>query len=167
MQTNSDLSASLEFRGTDSRWAAIIYIALAGAAIHGAFAEGKAMTMGAVMLVGAALLLAALIKAIEEPDRSVRLAFDEEGLLLPHIFEQRIPWPEIPSYSVDNPEDSNLYVSIVGPDRFGIKSKGQYGGWDNFTKALTRFHVSLDYVDCTYDDIDAAFRRFAPAARRI
>jgi hypothetical protein len=166
MPGNAEAPASIEFRGNESRWGALFYVVLGGVLVCWLLSRGDETGVVGSIFIGPLFLLLAISKAVNEPDRSVHLALDEEGLLAPHIFERKLPWSAVQSYSLDLISDDGcaLIVSVSELMRYEPKQTDPLATWP---VTPSGFRLHLGGVAFTEKDVDAAFRRFAPHVRRL
>ncbi|POR54337.1 hypothetical protein CYD53_103441 [Bosea psychrotolerans] len=166
LASDTQACSSIAFRSNESRWGALIYAGLGGWLVYEAASEGGWKGIIAGIGSGAFFALTILGKVMAGPDRSAHLTFDTEGLAAPEVFARKLPWSAISSYSFDSggPESSPaLYIKVANPELFEPKPRGLLQNWLARRNALTGLRVALGRLDCDYDDIDAAFRRFAPS----
>ncbi len=165
VQTESKASNRIEFRGNESRREAWLYLGLAGAAVAYFASKDRGTAVIGGGIFGFWFLLLAFGKAFGELDRSVHLAFDEEGLTVPRVFARKVPWSAIQSYSFDpNLEVHAVLVDVVEPVRFEPKVTDPLKTW---LVTWRGFSLPLNEVACSDAEIEDAFRRFAPQVRKI
>ncbi|GAU84417.1 hypothetical protein [Bosea sp. BIWAKO-01] len=169
MQTIDEAPASIEFRANESRWEALVYVGFGGWIVYDMASKGGWTAVVGVALFGSLFLLLAFGKAVGEPDRSVHLAFDEEGLLVPRVFGRRLPWTAVHSYALETGSEngSTLRVYVTEPELYGPKPTGLWETWLTSSSALTGIRMSISRLACDEKDIEVAFQRFAPQVRRI
>lgn len=168
VQAESETPTRIEFRGNESRWEALFYLGACGLVLAYLIPMGGSSAILGGVFFGSLLLLVAFGKAFGEVDRSVHLAFDEEGLTVPHIFARKLPWIAVQSYSfVDRDNGWALNVGLA-------ESKLYEPHKLNFTSFLkpwpltsSGFRLPLDGVAGDEKDIELAFRRFAPQVRKV
>lgn len=166
MQTSAEAPASIKFRGNESRWEALFYVGLGGLIIHHLLSRDSSTAVVGSVLFGSLFLILAFGKALGEPDRSVHLAFDVEGLEVPNVFARKVPWTAVQTYSID-PDRENGLVLLVGlaePALYEPKVTDPLKTWP---VTWSGFRLPLHNVACGEEEIEAAFRRFAPQVRRI
>ncbi|KFC67248.1 hypothetical protein FG93_03983 [Bosea sp. LC85] len=166
LPTNTEAPVSIEFRGNESRWEALFYVGFGGWIVYELASKGGWTAVIGVALFGSLFLLLAVGKALGEPDRSVHLAFDEEGLWVPNVFARKVPWPAVQTYFID-PDRENGIVLLVGltePALYEPKVTEPLKTWPVTWSGL---RLPLHDVACREEEIEAAFRRFAPKVRRI
>lgn len=167
VQAGTNALNRIEFRGNERRLEMFFYLSAAGAIVS-AFIK-LIFTGGSAPIIGlfiASLVLFALGRASRDLDRSVHLAFDEEGLTVPHVFTRKVPWAAVQSYSFGPGRNNGLVLSI------GLNEPKSYGPTLDFASFRMRWpftrsgvRLSLDGVAGDEKEIDAAFRRFAPQVR--
>lgn len=162
VQAESKTSNRVEFRGNESRWEALFYLGFGGGGIYYFASIGGWAGIVGSAVVGLLAILLSFGKAFGEPDRSIHLAFDDEGLSAPHIFEKKLPWVAVDGYSFEGrwSEDRGaLFVSVIEPATYKPKPKDPMETWPVTT---TGFRPQLCGIAGSHDDIEAAFRQFAP-----
>ncbi len=165
VQAETKASNRVEFRGNESRWEALFYLGLGGAIVAYFVSKGGWTAIIGGGIFGFLFLLLAFGKAFGELNRSVHLAFDEEGLTAPQVFARKVPWSAIQSYSFDpNLEVQAVLVDVVEPVRFEPKVTDPLKNW---LVTWYGFSLPLGGIACSYEDIEDAFRRFAPQVRKI
>lgn len=159
----------IEFRGNERRWETGFYLCAAGAIVS-AFIK-LIYTGGSGPIVGlliAAFVLFGLGRACRDFDRSVHLAFDEEGLTVPDILTRKVPWPAVQSYSFDPGRNKELVLSVdlIEPNLYRphILDFTRFRSPWPFPRSGVR--LSLAGVAGGEKEIDAAFQRFAPQIRK-
>jgi len=162
VQADTETSAIIEFERSATDWLLVAFFAL------GAVAIGYFISNGGLMVgfCGCLLFWAAYRRAIKVPERKIGLAFDCEGLLVPTVFNQKLPWSAIAGFGFETESESGrmLCVEVVELKSYGPKSKLSLLAWPGFPDG---FYLSLDSVTCSETEIEAAFRRFAPQVRKI
>lgn len=158
----------IEFRGNERRWEALFYLGACGLVLAYLIPMGGSTALLGGVFFGSLLLLVAFGKAFGELDRSVHLAFDEEGLTAPHIFARKLPWIAVQSYSfVDRDNGWALNVGLAEPKLYEPHKLN----FTNFLRPwpLTRsgFRLPLVGVAGSEKEIEAAFWRFAPQVRKL
>ncbi|SEG79792.1 hypothetical protein [Bosea lathyri] len=157
---------SIEFRGNESRWEALFYAGFGVAIIW--WAASKGGWTGIVGGIGFGVFFALLTfgKAMAEPDRSVRLAFDADGLLAPNVFARKLPWAAIEGFAFcpGSEIDDFLFVKVREPKLYEPIPKKPLEFWP---VTQTGFRLAIAPLGCAPDDIEAAFRRFAPGIPKI
>jgi len=161
VQAETKTSNRIEFRGNESRWEALFYLAF-GTAIVWYIARAYAgwATIFSCIFFGTVFLLLALYKAFGKLDRSVYLSFDDAGLAMPHAFRQPIPWSAVNRYAFKcSDESADLLVWIETPRLYEPLTHNPLATW-----AATRWgaRLPLHSISGDVDAIEAAFRRFAP-----
>jgi hypothetical protein len=166
MHGNAELSASIEFRGNDSRWHAAVDVGLGACIVYAVASAGGWTGIVGGVFVGGLFLLSAFGKAFGELDRTVHLAFDADGLSAPHILERKVPWTAIQAYSVNYgaASEGSMFVQVVEPKLYGARITGPLETWP---VTPTGFNLVIHGLDCDDADIEAAFRRFSPGIPRI
>ncbi|AZO76977.1 MULTISPECIES: hypothetical protein [unclassified Bosea (in: a-proteobacteria)] len=155
----------IEFRGNESRWGALFYLGVGGAIVAYFVSKGGWTAIVGVGVFGSLFLLLAFGKAFGELDRSVHLAFDEEGVMIPQAFAKKVPWDAVKSYSFDTPGDAPaVLLHLVEPARFEPRVTNPLKTW-----LVTWYgcNLPLHGVACSYEEIENAFRRFAPQVRKV
>jgi hypothetical protein len=153
----------IEFRGDESRRDALFHLGVGGLAL------AYSISMGGLEAIfggffGALFLLFAFGQAFRELDRSIHLVLDEEGITAPSVFVRKVPWDAVQSYSFDpNCDVKAVLVHLPEPSRFEPKVTDPLAEWP---VTWYGFRLSLDGVACSYEEIEAAFRRFAPQVRK-
>lgn len=136
--------------------------------VLGAVAIGYFVSNGGLMVgfCGCLLIWAAYRRAIKIPERRVDLAFDGEGLSVPTIFDQKLPWSAVKRFAFEMWSEAGLmlYVEIAEPKSYGPRSRLSLPTWPGFPHG---FRLSLDTIACSKDEVEAAFRRFAPQVRKL
>lgn len=161
----------IEFRGNGRRWEMGFYLCAAGAIvttfINFIRTGGSAPIVGGLLI--APLVLFALGRASRDLDRSVHLAFDEEGLTVPDILTRKVPWTAVQSYSFDPGRNKELVLSVglIEPKLYRphILDFTRFRRPWPFPRSGVR--LSLAGVAGGEKEIDAAFRRFAPQVRNV
>lgn len=171
VQAETIAPTRIEFRGNERYWETTFYVGAAGAIvttfINFIRTGGSAPIVGGLLI--APLVLFALGRASRDLDRSVHLAFDEEGLMVPHVLTRAVPWTAVQSYSFVPGRKRGLVLSIglIEPKLYGphiLNVSGFRMPWP-FTRSGVR--LSLDGVAGNEKEIDAAFWRFAPQVRKV
>jgi hypothetical protein len=162
--------ASVEFRGNERRWETLCYLFAASAIVTG-FIKFMS-TGGSHWIVGGMfitpLVFFALGRASRDFDRSIHLAFDEEGLTIPRVFTRKVPWTAVQSYSFAPDSNNGLVLSIglIEPKLYGPQILMASNFRMSWPYARSGVRVSLDGVAGGEKEIDATFRRFAPQVRK-
>lgn len=156
----------IEFRGNESRWGALFYLGVGAVIIAYFVSKGGWTAIVGVGIFGSLFLLLAFGKAFGELDRSVYLAFDAEGLSVPTLFGQTLPWSAITGFAFETGTEGGfyLYVEVTEPRSYGPKSWLSLITWPVFSQG---FRLGLDTIACNEKAVEAAFRRFAPGARKV
>ena len=164
-RAKSGTPSRIEFRGDDSRWSALFYLGVGGAIVAYFVSKGGWTAVVGAGIFGSLFLLLAFGKAFGELDRSVHLAFDEEGLLVPPLFERKLPWSAITGFALKygNEGDLQLYVEVSEPKSYGSKSGLSLITWPVFSHG---FRFRLPPTACSEEVVEAAFRHFAPQVRK-
>ncbi|MCP4560227.1 MAG: hypothetical protein GY873_15460 [Bosea sp.] len=164
VQAESETPTRIEFRGNESRWDALFHLGVGGWALAYSIPMGglEAIVGG---FFGALFLLFAFGQAFRDLDRSIHLVLDAEGITAPSVFVRKVPWDAVQSYSFDpNWDVKAVLVHLPEPSRFEPKVTDPLAGWP---VTWYGFRLSLDGVACSYEEIEAAFRRFAPQIRKV
>lgn len=165
VQGESETPTRIEFRGDDSRWDALFHLGVGGAIVAHFVSKGGWTAIVGVGIFGSLFLLLAFGKAFGELDRSVHLAFDEEGLLVPPLFERKLPWSAITSFALKygNEGGLELYVELIEPKSYGSRSRLSLITWPVFSHG---FRFRLPPTACSEEVVESAFRHFAPQVRK-
>jgi hypothetical protein len=166
VQADAAAPNRVEFRGNESRWEALFYLGFGGVIVTYLVSKGGWTAIIGSAIFGSLFLLVAFGKAFGELDRSIYLAFDEEGLAAPHLFARKVPWSAIRTFSFDAGMESgtSLLVDVIEPTLFGPKVTNP---WKASRVGRSGFRLSLDRVACRDEEIELAFRRFAPQVRKV
>lgn len=161
-QADAEVSAIIEFERNETDWVLVACFVL------GAVAIGYFLSHGGLMVgfCGCLLFWAAYRRAIRVPERRVDLAFDREGLLVPTVFDQKLPWSAITGFALEQRHEGGLelYVEVIEPKSYGPRSRLSLSAWPVFSRG---FRLDLDSIACSDAGVEAAFRRFAPGARKV
>ncbi|CAN7186435.1 hypothetical protein LJR090_000573 [Bosea sp. LjRoot90] len=162
VQAEAETSAIIEFERSKADWILVAYFVLGVIAI-GYFLSRGGLVVG---LFGCLLFRAAYGRAITIPERKVDLAFDHEGLSVPTVFEQKLPWGAITGFALEHGHEGGLelYVEVIEPKSYGPRSRLSLTAWPVFSRG---FRLALDSIACSDVGVEAAFRRFAPHARKV
>lgn len=159
-KADTKTSAIIEFERSATDWLLVAFFALGAVAI-GYFVSNGGLMVG---FCGCLLFWAAYRRAIRGPERRVDLAFDDDGLSVPTVFDQKLPWSAITGFALEYRQEGELelYVEVTEPDSHGPKSR--LSAWPVFSRG---FRLDLDSIACSEAGVEAAFRRFAPGARKV
>lgn len=167
VQADAEAPAIVEFHRKGSRWGSVLFYVVLGTLFVAWFVSNGGWT---ALLGGgffACLFLLAIYgRMVDVPGRKVDLAFDREGLSVPAVFEQKLPWSAVTGFALEPGVEGGLtlHVEVTKPKSYGPRSRLSLMAWPVFSHG---FHLSLDSITCTEEGIEAAFRRFAPHARKV
>ncbi|MBL8588327.1 MAG: hypothetical protein JNK46_07345 [Methylobacteriaceae bacterium] len=124
-----------------------------------------------VMIVGGGVLIllglwnwrAARLRARAAVDRAPRLSIGDDGVDMPDLFAERVPWTAVRKMSVFTTRGGGAYAAfhVVEPERYGFRP----GPLARIENALgLGLRVNLSRLDGDADAVRAALRRHAPAA---
>ncbi|MDZ4369444.1 MAG: hypothetical protein U0987_20860 [Afipia sp.] len=166
VQAETKAPTRIEFRGNESRGEAFFYLGFGGFLVTLFVSKGGWTAIIGGTIFGSLFLLLAFGKAFGELDRSVYLAFDAEGLSVPTLFGQTLPWSAITGFAFETGTEGGfyLYVEVTEPRSYGPKSRLSLITWPVFSHG---FRLGLDSIACNEKAVEAAFRRFAPGARKV
>ncbi len=147
----------------------LIAFAVIAAGVLGWSWMNESMETGELLLMaGAALILlglwnwrAARLRARAAVDRAPRLSIGDDGVLMPGIFDERVPWEAITkARAYASRGGAFMALRIVEPARYGFRP-----GLLMRLEYLVGLGVicSLGRLDADVAAVDAALRRHAPA----
>lgn len=174
VQAETNAPNRIEFRGNGRRFEMAFYFGAAGAIVANFINLMNRIGTGGWAPIAGGLFISlfvlfALRKAFRDLDRSVHLAFDEEGLTVPDILIRKVPWAAVQSYSFDPGRHKGLVLSVglIEPKLYRphILDFTRFRRPWPFPRSGVR--LSLAGVAGGEREIDAAFRRFAPQVRKV
>jgi hypothetical protein len=117
---------------------------------------------GVLILLGLRNWRAARLRARAAVDRAPRLSIGDDGVDMPDLFAERVPWTAVRKMSVFTTRGGGAYAAfhIVEPECHGFRP-GPLARIENAIGLGVR--VNLSRLDGDRDAVRAALRRHAPA----